>query len=70
MPRIQVKSREHIDAALRRFKRTCERAGVFAELRRRKHYEKPAQARKRLKAAAVKRQANRTRRATRPKRLY
>jgi small subunit ribosomal protein S21 len=55
MPSIRVKETEHFDAALRRFKRACEKAGVMTELRRREFYEKPTQERKRKQAAAVKR---------------
>jgi small subunit ribosomal protein S21 len=50
---------EYFDAALRRFKRACEKAGVLTELRRREFYEKPTQERKRKKAAAVKRHLKR-----------
>ena len=58
-------------AALRRFKRSCEKAGILTELRRREFYEKPTQERKRKKAAAVKRHAKRVaREASRGKRLY
>ncbi|MGH8281025.1 MAG: 30S ribosomal protein S21 [Gammaproteobacteria bacterium] len=55
MPSVRVKDNEHFDAALRRFKRSCEKAGVMTELRRREFYEKPTQERKRKMAAAVKR---------------
>ncbi|NCX94291.1 MAG: 30S ribosomal protein S21 [Gammaproteobacteria bacterium] len=55
MPSVRVKDTEHFDAALRRFKRACEKAGVLAEIRRREFYEKPTSVRKRMKAAAVKR---------------
>jgi len=55
MPSVRVKDNEHFDAALRRFKRSCEKAGVMTELRRREFYEKPTQERKRKQAAAVKR---------------
>ena len=43
------------DVALRRFKRSCEKAGILAEVRRREYYEKPTSVRKRKAAAAVKR---------------
>jgi len=56
VPSVRVKENEHFDAALRRFKRSCEKAGILSELRRREAYEKPTQERKRKKAAAVKRQ--------------
>lgn len=55
MPTIRVKEGEHPEYALRRFKRSCEKAGVLTELRRREFYEKPTSERKRKKAAAVKR---------------
>ena len=55
MPSVRVKETENFDAALRRFKRSCEKAGVLSEVRRREFYEKPTQERKRKKAAAVKR---------------
>ena len=55
MPVIKVKENEPFDIALRRFKRSCEKSGVLAELRRREHYEKPTTVRKRMAAAAVKR---------------
>ncbi|HEV2333678.1 MAG TPA: 30S ribosomal protein S21, partial [Gammaproteobacteria bacterium] len=45
MPSVRVKENEHFDAALRRFKRACEKAGVMTELRRREFYEKPTQER-------------------------
>ena len=55
MPAIRVKENEPFDVALRRFKRSCEKAGVLAEVRRREFYEKPTAMRKRKAAAAVKR---------------
>ena len=55
MPAVRVKDNEPFDIALRRFKRSCEKAGVLAEVRRREFYEKPTSVRKRKKAAAVKR---------------
>ena len=63
MPGVRIRESEHFDAALRRFKRACEKAGVLTELRRREFYEKPTQERKRKKAAAVKRHLKRNLRA-------
>ena len=57
MPVIKVRENEPFDVALRRFKRSCEKAGVLAEVRRREFYEKPTTVRKRAKASAVKRHA-------------
>ncbi|MBC0628042.1 30S ribosomal protein S21 [Escherichia coli] len=62
MPVIKVRENEPFDVALRRFKRSCEKAGVLAEVRRREFYEKPTTERKRAKASAVKRHAKNTRR--------
>lgn len=71
MPHVRVKENEHFEVALRRFKRTCEKAGILTEVRRREFYEKPTEIRKRQAAAAVKRQAKRvSREAARRIRLY
>ncbi|WP_078462765.1 30S ribosomal protein S21 [Solemya velum gill symbiont] len=51
--------------ALRRFKRSCEKAGVLAEVRRREFYEKPTSERKRKAAAAVKRNMKKVSRESR-----
>lgn len=39
MPVIKVRENEPFDVALRRFKRSCEKAGILAEVRRREFYE-------------------------------
>ncbi|MDH3326732.1 MAG: 30S ribosomal protein S21 [Gammaproteobacteria bacterium] len=60
MPSVKLRDNEPFDIALRRFKRSCEKAGVLSEVRRREFYEKPTQVRKRMQAAAVKRQAKKS----------
>lgn len=71
MPSVKVRENEPFELALRRFKRTCEKAGVLAETRKRESYEKPTQERKRKRAAAVKRHLRRlSRDGARRKRLY
>jgi len=71
MPSVKVKENEPFEYALRRFKRSCEKAGVVAETRRREFFEKPTQERKRKKAAAVKRHLRKmSRDVTNRKRLY
>ena len=71
MPYVKVKENEPFDVALRRFKRSCEKAGILAEVRRREFYEKPTAVRKRKAAAAVKRHAKKVQRETRRmERLY
>ncbi|RKF18433.1 30S ribosomal protein S21 [Alginatibacterium sediminis] len=71
MPIVKVRENEPFDVALRRFKRSCEKAGVLSEVRRREYYEKPTTARKRAKASAVKRHAKKlARENARRVRLY
>lgn len=71
MPAVKVKENEPFDVALRRFKRSCEKAGVLSEVRRREHYEKPTAVRKRQAAAAVKRHLKKVQREQRKMtRLY
>ncbi|AZC09512.1 30S ribosomal protein S21 [Acinetobacter nosocomialis] len=49
MPQVKLKEGEPVDVAIRRFKRSCEKAGVLADVRKREFYEKPTQERKRKK---------------------
>lgn len=69
MPTVRVKEGENAEYALRRFKRSCEKAGILTELRRREFYEKPTSERKRKKAAAVKRHLKKTMRELPVKRM-
>ncbi len=55
MAEVKVKDNESLDSALRRFKRSCAKAGVLAEVRKREHYEKPSVKRKKKSEAARKR---------------
>lgn len=71
MPQVKVKEGEPVEIAIRRFKRSCEKAGVLADVRKREFYEKPTQERKRKKAAAVKRHQKKVQReSVRHKRPY
>ena len=45
--KMRVHDREHIGAALRRFKKLLERSGITKELRKRKFYVKPCEERRR-----------------------
>ena len=47
--RMRVHDREPIGAALWGFKKLLERGGLQEELRKRKHYEKPCEVRRRAK---------------------
>ena len=55
MSEVHLKENESLDSALRRFKRSCARSGVLAEVRKREHYEKPSVRRKKKSEAARKR---------------
>ena len=46
MSNVIVKENETLDSALRRFKRSCAKAGIQQEIRKREHYEKPSVKRK------------------------
>ena len=64
MPVVKVKENESFEAALRRFKKTCEKAGILTELRRREYYDKPSIRKKKKAAAARKRALKKLRRMT------
>jgi small subunit ribosomal protein S21 len=55
MAEVRVKKNESLESALRRFKRESAKAGVMAELRKRRHFEKPSVKRKKKSEAARKR---------------
>jgi len=59
---------EPIDTALRRFKKACDKATVFGEMRRRESYLSPGARRRRKHAVAVKRAKRRLARLTAPDR--
>ena len=58
MSNVIVKENETLDSALRRFKRSCAKAGIQQEIRKREHYEKPSVRRKKKSEAARKRKYN------------
>lgn len=58
MSSVIVKENETLDSALRRFKRSCAKAGILQEIRKREHYEKPSVKRKKKSEAARKRKHN------------
>ncbi|MBI3353910.1 MAG: 30S ribosomal protein S21 [Nitrospirae bacterium] len=53
---VRVRENESFENALRRFKKQCERSGVFSEVKKREHYEKPS-VKKKKKAIAAKKKA-------------
>ena len=55
MAAVMIKEGESFESALRRFKKQCERTGIFSEVKRREHYVKPSVKRKKKILAAKKR---------------
>lgn len=55
---VKVGKNETLDSALRRFKRTCQKSGILADIRKHEHYEKPSVKRKKKSEAARKRKFN------------
>ena len=55
MVEVHLAEGEKIEAALRVFKKKVQRAGVLQDLRRRRHYVKPSEARQRKSEAAQRR---------------
>ncbi|MFC1537940.1 30S ribosomal protein S21 [Candidatus Latescibacterota bacterium] len=56
MPGVIVKNEEPFEKALKRFKKTCEKAGIISDMKKHQHFEKPSERKKRkLNAAKRKR---------------
>lgn len=54
MPGLTLRDNDSYEAAIRRFKRACEKAGILTEVRKREFYEKPSVKRKRKSILARK----------------
>ena len=65
MPLVKVKDNESFEQAMRRFKKSCEKAGILTELRRREFHDKPSIKKKKKAAAARKRALKKMRRMAR-----
>lgn len=44
---IVVREGEPFEKAIKRFSKTCERAGILSDIKKYRHYEKPSEERKR-----------------------
>ncbi len=51
MTQVVVGQNENIESALRRFKRQVSKAGIFADIKRRRHFETPIEKKKRKAVA-------------------
>ncbi len=54
MSEIHVREGESLENALKRFKRTCSKSGVLAEVRKREYYDSPSVKRRKKSEAARK----------------
>ncbi|MCG6138615.1 MULTISPECIES: 30S ribosomal protein S21 [Nostocaceae] len=61
MTQIVVGDNEHIESALRRFKREVSKAGIFQDMRKHRHFETPIEKRKRKEIAKHKQSKRRFR---------
>jgi len=57
MPELKIEETDRLDWAVKKFKRMVLAAGIFQELRRRRHYVKPSAARL-IKSKAAQRARN------------
>ena len=60
MPAIELNETDRIEWALKAFKRLMQRSGILRELRRRRHYVKPSEARQ-MKSKAAQRARDKAR---------
>ena len=54
MSEVHVKENESLESAMKRFKRSCAKAGVIQEVKKREHYVSPSLKRKQKSEAARK----------------
>jgi len=52
MPGVLVRDDEPFEKALKRFKKTCEKAGIISDMKKHQHFEKPSERKKRKINAA------------------
>lgn len=62
MALVRIKDGESFEGAFRRFKKSCEKAGILSEVKKREHFEKPSVRLKKKSIAARKRAAKKSRR--------
>lgn len=55
MSMTKIKDGESFESAFRRFKKSCEKAGILSEVKKREHFEKPSVRLKKKSIAARKR---------------
>lgn len=63
MALVRVKEGESFESAFRRFKKSCEKAGILSEVKKREHFEKPSVRNKKKSMAARKRATKKVKRS-------
>ena len=63
MALVKLRDGESFEGAFRRFKKSCEKAGILSEIKKREHFEKPSVSKKKKSIAARKRANKKTRRS-------
>jgi small subunit ribosomal protein S21 len=61
---IVVREDEAFEKALRRFTKTCERAGILSDVKKYRHYEKPSEEKKRRLNSSKRKRIREEKRAT------
>jgi small subunit ribosomal protein S21 len=61
MSLVKIKDGESFESAFRRFKKSCEKAGILSDVKKREHFEKPSVRLKKKSLAARKRAAKKQR---------
>ena len=65
LPKVVAKSGESFQVLLRRFKKSCERAGLLSDVKKNKYYEKPSVVRKKEKNDQIRKAMKRLRKQRR-----
>ena len=60
---VKIKDGESFESAFRKFKKSCEKAGILSEIKKREHFEKPSVSDKKKSIAARKRANKKVRRS-------
>ncbi|MFN7262628.1 MAG: 30S ribosomal protein S21 [Pseudobdellovibrionaceae bacterium] len=60
---VKIRDSESFESAFRRFKKSCEKAGILSEVKKREHFEKPSVRLKKKSLAARKRATKKTKRS-------
>ena len=55
MVKLTLREKETVQEAVRRFRKLIERSGIKREMRRREHFEKPSEIKRRAKLRAIRR---------------